>query len=131
MICDKHGGPWGSDETCTGCMTLDGKTKPWPDPNINPQQWPFFAIPEGHWDCRGTDDDPTDRLGCAIHINNTPMHVEAFAVKLEDERQVWDSPCGEALLDAIDEHTGYPGEPLYTWNIKGRDYVIVLTPFSN
>lgn len=30
-ICQRHGGPWGGDETCENCTTEDGDTRPIPD----------------------------------------------------------------------------------------------------
>lgn len=57
--CDRHGGPWGSDETCQRCTDING------DPCMTP------LITEGHWDndlpaamaecMTGREDPKTDR----------------------------------------------------------------------
>lgn len=97
------------------------------------------------WEESGPESDPAARLtgnpphrptfGCALHICNVPMHVEAYAVVDVDGVQANGARSDEAgewvesalrAISTIDEG----GDPRCTFTRAGREYVIVAFPFG-
>jgi hypothetical protein len=87
-----------------------------------------FAIPDDAWS--GAPGDPEDgRLLCTAHINGTAFHAEAVPVEdAADGVQRGVDPISESRLSGLAAELDAPG--FKTTPIRGRDYVVFLTPFG-
>ncbi len=88
-----------------------------------------IIIPHKAWDLTGDEDDPSSRLYASIEINGLAMHVEAHAVKNDkDGNQVAANPYFQREVENYQnaQDTGFT-----TIRMRGRNYIIVCTPFGN
>ena len=90
-----------------------------------------FTIDDSLWEESGVDDyDRTARLHATVCINGVFHHLEAFAV-VENEK----THVQEAADTAFEDNNGgiydvaEPDGHWQTVKIKGRDYVLAMTPF--
>ncbi len=85
-------------------------------------------IGDEEWTPTGDGDDPTSRLNATFDVNGLSMHLEAWAVKLDSsdiQRAVDPSFCDLEGLYNVFEDTCFD-----TLRIRGRDYVLVATPYE-
>jgi hypothetical protein len=89
-------------------------------------------VPDELWDENEGMENPSDRLRVTLLVNgHYPMHFEAWAVTYDEDEMV------QHLADGDDEdldqvHAGVNGDgSFYATTIRGRDYILVATPFCN
>ena len=98
-----------------------------------------ITIPEDQWELIGFDDDGNEnasRLLATIKINGTQFHLEAVEVREGERRSSVDVDAPEQeYVDAPDWiqeaiAASADGEPVQTITIKGREYVLIATPYQ-
>lgn len=91
-----------------------------------------ISVPDSEWKLSGEYlDDPHRRLLAHIVICGTSMHLEAYeAIRRSDEDgggiRLYDDDADRALSIFVGEG-GFPND---TTTIRGREYIIVATPFA-
>lgn len=88
-----------------------------------------IVIPDDNWQEAGVAEDPSSRLLCTFVINGMHYHVEAFATVMVDGVQLAAHNDCERSLDGMFE-IGQPGGPFETMEIRGREYILTMTPYS-
>lgn len=87
-----------------------------------------LEIDDDWWEETGSDDDPSSRLLGSLCINGVYHHLEAYAVTEKKGMQ-------EAADLTFEEHVegmflvGQPDKAFQTVEIRGRQYVLTMTPF--
>jgi hypothetical protein len=73
-------------------------------------------------------DDPSDCLLATLVIGGTSMHLEAFAVNVDEDGDIFAAAIAyEADIKSICE--AVDGQPMVT-GIKGREYVLRAFPYQ-
>lgn len=87
------------------------------------------TFPEHQWELNDALDDPTACLrGPILIINGLPMHLEAWAVDY-DEAGI-QQPADEYAEDYEKLHEAVHADGSFnTISIRGRDYIVVASPF--
>jgi hypothetical protein len=86
-------------------------------------------IPEGAWEETGSDEMPWSRLLAQITINGCPMHLEAYALKDDDDAGV--QLVADEWFDEEFEHYNAAqriSSGFAQTTIRGREYVLFATP---
>lgn len=107
---------------------------------------PRITIPEEAWQPVGNSNDAADprcHLRTLIQINDTTLHLDAYAVEYLNERNerivASKTDAGPTILqhasdDDVDIALGHlvpdASWPLSTTNISGRNYFLIATPFA-
>lgn len=86
------------------------------------------TIPEKLWQDTGEEEDKGARLRCTFCINGRDHHVEAIAVKHREDIQVAVDSVFESNLHGMYD-VGEPDKHFQTMTIKGREYVLSMTPY--
>ena len=88
-------------------------------------------IPEDAWEPTGVEEDTlSSRLSVTLFINGVPHHLEAYEVKINEK-----SGAQEPVDVVFESNIGgigivsEPDGPWHTVSIKGKEYVVVMTPF--
>jgi len=87
-------------------------------------------VPEEAWEESGPEDDPRARLLAGLVINGCSIHLEAYAVDYDKDgaQRFVDSTYFEseqhAVLDVFVDGAATTAE------IRGREYVLVATPYQ-
>jgi hypothetical protein len=86
-------------------------------------------VPESAWEPTGSEEDPTSRLLAALVVCGYYHHLEAYAVKEDPEgyQQIADPLFSENFEGMCS--LGGPDGPFQTITIKGREYVLAMTPY--
>lgn len=87
-----------------------------------------IEIPDDIWEEVGSDEDLRSRLYCSFLIGGVYHHVEAIAVKMEGHYQKAVDSEFDGVLDGMYE-ISTPDKPFQTITIRGREYVLTMTPF--
>lgn len=86
-----------------------------------------FTIPQDAWS--GPTDPADGRLTCDVRINGVSFWVEAVPVKVNGKGiQVGVDDVSESRLVGLSVEFDAPG--FQTLVIRGREYVVHLTPFG-
>lgn len=102
--------------------------------HFDPMNVPHVAICDGTWDDWSSFEidysAEGSRLGTAIDINGTMFHVEAIEVTYEGQYEVQQAkdPAWQESFDRYFIAAGAEGV-MDTVQIKGREYVVFLSPF--
>jgi hypothetical protein len=88
---------------------------------------PEMDVPDDAWEEDGSDEDPSSRLLTAVVLNGYHFHLWAFAVVNGETQEVADTLFRENLEGVYS--VGEPDKRYQTVHIKGRDYVLSLTPY--
>lgn len=97
---------------------------------------PVIEIPDAVWEETGDyangngEDLPSwSRLLTSITINGTPLHLEAYALQQrdDDEQHIMDDDVDQNLGRIV----GDDAWPLTPTEIRGREYILIATPFGD
>jgi hypothetical protein len=94
---------------------------------------PTFTVrvPDASWEENDGMDDPSDRLRVTLMVNGRyPMHFEAWAVTYDDNEMVQHLPDHDDDLDLFATAVGSDGS-FQTISIRGREYILLASPFCN
>lgn len=96
-----------------------------PQPNV------ALLIPDAEWFDAGPKHDPTARLMCTVYVNRCPMHAEAWAVCAVDDEETGGTVQTPVVwpekFEAVYRGVQADG-PWATVGLRGREYVIIITP---
>lgn len=86
-------------------------------------------MPDITWRDNGDDEDPRARLIAepALVIAGCPMHLEAWAVHYDEQRQMQVADTDDDDMTNL-YHAVHADGSFETVDIDGRDYVLVATP---
>ena len=86
-----------------------------------------LVIDDDEWEPTGSDDDLDSRLLLTVCVNGVNHHLEAYAVEVKEDIQV----VRDSLFESNYEGMCMASEPdgrYQTTTIKGREYVLLMTP---
>ena len=86
------------------------------------------VIPDDAWEHTGPEDDPSARLLGSLVLYGCYHHLEAYAVIDDEGTQSAAHPSFHENLDGM-YAVGEPDKPFQTVEIKGREYVLTMTPY--
>ena len=87
-------------------------------------------IPDADWEHSGPEEDPAGRRTAHILLNGIRFHLEAFRVRVDDERiQVADTPSEEvrAWFSDYSAASSEQSSPFETIELDGEDYAVFGT----
>lgn len=84
-----------------------------------------------HWkDVSGEDSKPDSRLLTTLSFCGVLHHLEAFAIEERDGLQLTIDGCWDDTLGDYYQAAGANG-PFATVEMRGRRYVLVMTPYCD
>jgi len=88
-----------------------------------------LKIKDEDWAPTGDESDPTSRLLISVYVNGVPHHLEAYAVKDDEEGyQTAVDSAYDSNLHGMFQVSEAEGR-WETLEISGREYVLAMTPF--
>ena len=84
-------------------------------------------LPDGAWENNDGVEPEGTRLLTTILLNGVLMHLEAWEVYIDDAG-VQQHPTHPEDLDKLTDLMG-ADSPFHTWEINGRRYIVIATPF--
>lgn len=88
---------------------------------------PTITIPDEAWAKSGSDEDETSRLLATLIINGVHMHLEAYALKPDQDEQTFADPEFSDVDECFFRITDTATEKV---TIMGREYVLLATPYG-
>jgi hypothetical protein len=86
------------------------------------------ALPEDAWENTGPEEDPSARLLASLVLYGCYHHLEAYAVKPDEDTQCAAHESFSSNVDGM-YAVGEPDKPFQSVDIKGREYILTMTPY--